>query len=197
MAAVTDRLRERWERITPRERRLVTLLGVTAVVLVLFWVWMTIAGGLDDIEARNDKKREALKSLARFRADKAAGAGETAAPKVDIPDAPIDLESYLERIGKEVGVEIPGYNGLPEAPKGDYQQVSTKIDVRGVDIVQLKDLLYKIESGGGGAVVVDELRIKREFREEGKLEATIVVSTYYRKGGGESSGQPAAPEKKP
>ena len=194
MAAVTDKLRDRWERITPRERRLVTVLGATAVVLILGWVWMTIAGGLDDIEGRNDKKREALRSLARYRTDKALGAGDTAAPKVDIPGAPIELESYLERITKEIGVDIPGYNSLPEVAKGEYQQVSTKVQVRGLDIVQLKDLLHKIETGGGGAVVVEELHVKREFREEGKLEATMVVSTFYQKGGGEPAEQPA-PEK--
>lgn len=197
MAAVTDKLRDRWERITPRERRLVTILGVTAVVLVLGWVWMTIAGGLDDIEARNDKKREALKSLARYRAEKAAGAGDTAAPKVDIPGAPIELESYLERIAKEIGVDIPGYNSLPEVDKGEYRQVSTKVQIRGLDIEQLRQLLHKIETGGGGAVVVEELHVKREFREEGKLEATMVVSTYYQKGGGEPAAEQPEPENKP
>jgi general secretion pathway protein M len=180
--AATDKLRERWERITPRERRLVTLLGVTAVVLILGWVWFTIAGGLDSIEAKNEKKREALRKLDTYRRDKAAGGGiDDSAPKVDIPGQPIELESYLERIAREVGVEIPGYNSLPEGTKGNYQQVSTKVTVKGLDILMLKDLLYQIETGGGGVVIVDELHVKREFRDETKLEATLVVSTFYDK----------------
>jgi general secretion pathway protein M len=190
--AATDKLRERWERITPRERKLVTILGVTAVVLILGWVWLTIAGGLDSIDTKNEKKREALRKLDKFRREKAMGGGaDENAPKVDIPPQPIELESYLERIAKDVGAEIPGYNTLPEAAKGSFQQVSTKVTIKGLDILQLKDLLFKIETGGGGAVIVEELHVKREFRDDTKLEATLVVSTFYDKN---AEAAPAAEE---
>jgi hypothetical protein len=194
--AATDKLRERWERITPRERRLVALLGVTAVILILGWVWFTIAGGLDSIETKNEKKREALRKLDTFRRDKAmgAGGGDDSAPKVDIPGQPIELESYLERIAKDVGVEIPGYNSLPEGTKGNYQQVSTKVTIKGLDILMLKDLLYRIETGGGGAVIVDELHVKREFRDDTKLEATMVVSTFYDKNAAAAAPAEAEPK---
>jgi len=181
MAAATDRLRERWERISPRERRLLTVLGATAVVLVLGWVWMTIAGGLNAIERKNEAKRDALEKLASYRLDKAMGGDQPTRRKVEIPAQPVELEGYLERIAKEVGVEVPGYNSLPDGTKGNYQQVSTKVTVRGLDILQLKDLLYKIETGAGGVVAVEELQVKRDFRDEDKLEATLVVSTFYDK----------------
>ncbi|HTM21366.1 MAG TPA: type II secretion system protein GspM [Kofleriaceae bacterium] len=190
--AATDKLRERWERITPRERMLVMLLGGGLVVVLLAWVWLTISGGLDDLAAKNEQKRDALRQLDRYRRDKAMGLSETSAPKVEIPGQPIELESYLERISKDVGVQIPKYNNQPEGTKGNYTQVSTKVQIQELDIAQLKDLLSRIETGGGGVVIVDELHVKRGFSQgNDKLQATLVVSTFYDKGAAEAPAPPA------
>ncbi len=184
-----DRLRERWERITPREQKLVMLLGATAVGIVLALIGFAINDGLRAREVKNDQTRRALALLRDVRAAGAQRNLDT--PQVKIPDEPVELESYLEEIGKEVGVAIPGYSPRPKATKGKFTEVSTRIEIRGITILELKDLLEKIETKSK-VVVVTNLHIKRHFREEDKLDTEMVVSTYYREGktegGGESSG---------
>ena len=184
-----DRLRERWERITPREQKLVKLLGATAVGIVLALVGFSINDGLHAREVKNDQTRRALALLRDVRA--AGAQRDLDMPHVKIPDEPVELESYLEEIGKEVGVAIPGYSPRPKATKGKFTEVSTRIEIRGINILELKDLLEKIESKSK-VVVVTNLHIKRHFREEDKLDADMVVSTFYREagkteGGGDSS----------
>lgn len=178
MPSAVDNLRDRWDRITPRERRLVMALAGSAVLLILWWVATTISSGLDQIETKNDKTRKVLSSLHDFRVRRALGAVPDK-PQVKVGETPVELESYLEKIAKDVGITIPSYNPRPESSKGGFTEVATRFDVRGLTIQQLKDLLQAIESGQGGRVIVSDLQIKRQFREQEKLDVDLVVSTFY------------------
>ncbi len=188
MAARMEGLRERWERITPRERGLVILLGVTAIGILLSWVGVTISNGLDSIAKKNDRTRSALTSLAQYRVSQAQA--RDTGPRVKIGTQPIELEEYLEKISNEVGIKIPGYSSRPEVAKGQYMEKSTQIEVRGLSILELKDLLEKIESQSK-LVVITELQIKRHFREHDKLDVELTVATYYQKGEDEESSDDA------
>lgn len=178
MAARMEGIRERWERITPRERGLVLLLGVTVVGLLLSWVGYTIRDGLAAIEKKNDRARSALSALAQYRLSDAEA--KDSAPQVKIGTEPVELEEYLEKISTDVGIKIPGYSSRPDVAKGGYMEKSTQIEVRGLTILELKDLLEKIESQSK-VVVITELQIKRHFREQEKLDVELVVATYYQK----------------
>ena len=172
-----DGLRDRWERITPREQKLVIALGATAVAIALILVGLAIEDGLRALEQKNERTRRALSLL---RDVQAAGAQhDQDSPAVKIPDQPTELESYLEEIGKEVGVAIPGYSPRPKATKGKFTEVSTRIELRGITLPELKDLLEKIETKSK-VVVVTNLHVKRHFRELDQLDADLVVSTFHR-----------------
>lgn len=180
MASFSDNLRERWDRITPRERFMVAALSGTAVFLVFWFVGTTIIDGLDKIEKKNKKSRKALAALHEYRVRKAEGT-QSDRPKVPIGKEPVELESFLEKIAKEVDLEIPGYSPRPEQQVGEFTEVGTKFDVRGLNILQLKDLLQAIETQKQGRVVVTDLRVKRQFRNQEKLDIEITVATYYKK----------------
>lgn len=181
MAKLSDNLRERWDRITPRERTMVIALAGTAVFLIGYFVATTISGGLDTIDRKNDKTREALAALHEYRLRQAQGA-ESERPQVPIGNQPVELESFLEKVAKDVGVEVPGYSPRPETEVGRFTEVATKFDVRGVTILQLKDLLQAIETQKQGRVVITDLTVKRQFREQEKLDIELTVATYYEKG---------------
>lgn len=184
MAARMDGVRERWERITPRERGLVILLGVTAVGILLSWVGFTIRDGLAAIDDKNDRTRRALSALAQYRVNEVQA--KDIGPRVKIGNEPIELEEYLEKISTDVGIKIPGYSSRPDVLKGRYMEKSTQIEVRGLSILELKDLLEKIESQSQ-VVVITELQIKRHFRDNDKLDVELVVATYYQKSEGEEA----------
>src|SRR3989304_1714148 len=62
MAAFDD-LRDRWERTSVRERRLVVLLGLTGVLCAFGYVGFLISDGLSSIAEKNSKVRAALRTL--------------------------------------------------------------------------------------------------------------------------------------
>ena len=60
MAAV-DSLRDKWESISPRERRLVALLGASAIIVLVLYVALAIKDRLDALDAKNETARSALR----------------------------------------------------------------------------------------------------------------------------------------
>jgi Tfp pilus assembly protein PilO len=171
-----DQLRDRWEHLGPRERRMVAILGGTLVVCLLAWTWLTIRGGLADIERANELRREALAALQKHRIAEAERAGEV---KVEIPAEAVRLEKYLEDVAKEVGLNIPEFKRRNPLEKGKFTELSTQIEMNGVTIQELKDFLEKVETRSQ-VVVVSELEIKRSFREQDKLDVDMIVSTYQK-----------------
>jgi hypothetical protein len=190
MPAAVERAKEWWEAKAPRERRLLAILGATLVVCVLAWVGMSIRGGLRAIERKNDDARSALSALDRQRQAQAA-AQVNKKPTVAIPDVPVALDSYLDPIIKEVGLESPTYPAPKETAKGaatggvTTTEVSIKVSLKDLTIAQLKDLLEKVETRNP-VIATTELHVKKSFRDPEKLDVDFTAVTYYKKKAGQT-----------
>jgi hypothetical protein len=186
MAAIVERAKDWWEGKAPRERKLLGALAATLAFCVLAWVVMTIRGGLSAIEQKNEQTREALAAIELQRLLKQREV--SGSPMVEIPTTPVTLDSYLDEIITEVGLKSPTYPTPKEAQKGPHHELSFRISLQDLDILQLKDLLEKIETKNP-VVAISELHVKRNFRDQEKLDLDITVVTYYQKG---APGQAAA-----
>lgn len=175
MAASIDGLRERWERMNPREQRLVVLLSIALVVCLVLAMVAKIQSGMAEIEQKNADSRQALLALANYRNAKAKATGTSS--KIKIPDKAVDLDTYLEGIISELELTSPTYPALKEEKVGDYVEVYFQITLKGLDLAQTTQLLEKIESGSK-LVVVKELNIDRNFRDKEKLNLEVTVATY-------------------
>jgi hypothetical protein len=186
MAAAVERAKDWWEGKAPRERRLLAALGATVIICLFAWVAMSIRGGLRTIETKNQDSRDALVAIDRHRVIMANQA--TQKPVVTIPEVQVALDSYLDPIIKEVGLESPTYPAPKEEQKGANTQVSIKVTLKELTIYQLKDLLEKVEMQNP-VVAVTELHVKKSFRDPEKLDVDFTVVTFYKKkAGGEAAG---------
>jgi type II secretory pathway component PulM len=190
MAAIVDNLRDRWENISPRERRLVALLGLAGAVILVVSLATSIRNGLADLETRNARARRALVALADLRVR-----GEVAKP--DDPTAtigkePIKLESYLTRAAEKVGITIPQYNPRPPVTKNGFVTHAGQVELRDLTITQVKSLLEAIETDSK-VVVVTSLTLNRNFRDKEKLDLKLEIATYAKVDGGAApaGGSPA------
>lgn len=179
MAASIDGLRERWERMNPREQRLVVALSATLVVCIIVAMVAKIQSGMDDIETKNAESRKALRSLAVYRNAKARAAGTGL--EVTVPDKALALDSYMEGIISELSLTSPTYPVLKEDRVGEYVELSFEVALKGLDILQLTELLEKVESGSK-LVVIKELNIDRNFRDKEKLDLEVTVATFKKAG---------------
>jgi len=192
MAAFVDNLRDRWEGISPRERKLVLLLGGAAVLIVFLYLATSIRDGLSALETRNARTRRALAALADIRVR-----GEVAKPNDPaalITTEAIKLESYLTRVAGKVNVTIPSYTPRPSVPKNGYVTHAGQVDLRDLTITQVKGLLEAIETDSK-VVMVTSLTLSRNFRDKEKLDLKMEIATYSKAepAGGASGTGGAAP----
>lgn len=174
--AALDKLRDKWESITPRERRMVLVLGVSFVLVMIVYVALQIRDGLGVIEAKNQRARLALANLTAFKAQ-AKNTGPADDPVKLITVSAVKLESYLYRAGEKAQVTVPGVNTRSPVTKGNFIAHAANLEVRELSLSQIKGFLEAIETESK-VVMVSSLQIRRNFRDKEKLDLNIEVVTW-------------------
>jgi type II secretory pathway component PulM len=176
MSAFTDKLRDKWDAITPRERKIVVLGAIAAIVTIVLWLSMSIRDGLHAIEHRNQRMERALDVVADVRAhgvEKPAGQDIVSA----IGTEPVRLETYLSKAAEAVKLTVPSFNPRTPIEKNGFRTYVMQIELRDLTIEQVKDYLQQIETGNK-LVQVTALTLNRNFRDKEKLDAKLEISTY-------------------
>ncbi len=175
MAVNLGGAQDRWDRMNSREQRLVLALGITLIICIVYALVSKIQSGMTDLEKSNAKARKALQSLAVYRNAKARAAGTGS--DIKIPDKAIELDSYLENIISDLELTSPTYPALKAVRVGAYEELSFDIELKGLSIESMTQLLEKVEKGSK-LVVVKELSIDRNFRDKEKLDLEFTVATF-------------------
>ncbi len=179
MATFTESMRDKWDGISPRERRLVLILiiGVPTVLIIL--LGMRIRDGLTTMEARNRKLRQALVAVEDLRSRGTQPTHSTGDPLAAIPTEPIDLESYLNSAAEKLELTIPSFNRQQPVKKGGFVTNSIRIDLRDLTIAQASEFLTAIETNSK-AVAVTSLTTTVNFSNKEHLDLKLDVSAYAR-----------------
>jgi hypothetical protein len=187
-------IRAQWERLSLRERRLLTTLGACFLALVVFGVGYVIADGLGRIETRNRDMRQALKDMANHREEFLRAKAEGDSRKRQIPEEGKGepLQGFLEATAKELDITIPEMNERPAQARGkQFQEKSVDIKLRGLNLQQLAEFMKKVETTSTKQiVVVSRLFVRTRFNQHDQLDVEMTVSTFER-------GTPEKPGKGP
>lgn len=185
MSTIRDRARDFWDRISPRERRLVVIGAIVAPITLALWLGLAIHDGLDAMEARNMKARKALNVLADMRA---RGQTHSTADDVAIPVEPLSLDTYLNNAAKKAKFELKSTISPHQAvTKNGFVTNSSSLSLDHMTIGELKDFFAAIETDSH-AVAITHLELRRDFRDKDKMSATVEVSAYSKEPPGSGSG---------
>jgi len=195
--AFADRARDFWDRISPRERKLVLFLAVVVPLSLALWLGLSIRDGLVTMEARNEETREALDRVAEYRV-KGVSPAEDTGPK--IPDQPIPLETYVSKAADKAGLKFKGSLDTRKATKNGFVTTTVSCALDNVTTDQLRAFLQDVETGEK-VVAVTHLDIKRDWNDKEKLDANLEISTYSnvekaKAEDGDGSGKAEAPADK-
>lgn len=195
MPTISDRARDFWDRISPRERRLVVIAAIAAPLTIAIWLGLAIHDGLGAMETRNDRARKALDVIADLRARGGAHTSASDDVVATMGSEPLSLDTYLANAAKKAKYELKGSINprTPQTRNGFVTNTST-LALEKITVEQLKDFLYSVETDSK-VVAVTHLDIRRDFREKDKLSVNVEVSTYSKepppKGEGGGSGSAA------
>lgn len=181
-------LRDKWERLSQRERTMVGALGVTFALLVTLIVGYVISDGLATLEERNADMRQALHELETGRDAYLRMKAKTAQAELRMGQTPVQLNSYLETASKEAGIEIPESNERSQ-PTSNKAFVERTLDIglRNVTLEQLTKFMRAVENGRN-MVIVSQINVRTRDDKHDTLDVEMSVSTYERaKDGGKGA----------
>ena len=197
-------LRERLDKLEPRERRLLgalaSIFGAFLVLLGPFGIWSYVNGKRSenqDVRDVIDQIYEARATINERKAKRDAIVARYAKP------AP-PLATFIEEAAKENGASTADTQDLPEIPHGKrYSERTTKVKIHKIHMLALAKTLEKIEQSGY-PVAVTRLNIKPRSGDPDSYEVELAVSAYDRKAdvaaapassGSAAPGASAAPDK--
>ena len=187
MASISERARDFWDRISPRERRLVVIAAIATPLTIAIWLGLAIHDGLDAMEVRNDHTRKALAVLADLRAR-----GQTHEQVDDVVATmgtePLSLDTYLDNAAKRAHFDLKSVITPHQAqPRNGFVTNTSSLRLDKLSIEELKDFLQQVESGSK-VVAITRLQLGRNFRDKDKVDAELEVSTYSKEPPAKSDG---------
>jgi type II secretory pathway component PulM len=169
-----------WERLAPRERRLVALGGATLLgALVIFgtyWLFSSVS----DLQDDNAAMRDALTDIAKHRDEYLDAKARGAAQEARIGNDPPQLTADIESAAHEENIQIAESSERPVTPAGRrYVEHDVDIKVREVDLQSLTKFLRRLETGPR-LIFFTRLSIKKRFSENDKLDVEATATAFER-----------------
>jgi general secretion pathway protein M len=174
-------LRERIERLEPRERQLLAILSGVLAVFLLLLVPLGVAALLGSKRSDVQELRDAIDQIQASRDEIAKRERERAQviERYSKPAPP--LAGMLEKLATESKLEIPESQDRAPVPHGKrYEERSTKIVLRKVGMLNLAKFLERIEQSGH-PVAIARLNIRKRGTEPDSYDVDMVVSAFDRK----------------
>ena len=195
MSTISDKARDFWDRISPRERRLVVIAAIAVPLTIIVWLALSIHDGLSNMEGRNDKMRKALVVLEDMKARGPSKGADDVVATMGIE--PLSLDTYLSSAAQKAGFTLKGTTPRNPVTRNGFVTNSVACQISDLSIEQFKKFLQEVESGSK-VVMITRLDVRRDFKSKEKLDATLEVSTYSKEpppkgeGGSGSAGSGAS-----
>ncbi len=174
-------LRERYARLEEREKRLFGVLIAIVAVAVLLSPPLALLAVVHSARSDNETIREALQALndEQGAISKAKANKSAVVERYSRPAPP--LAAFLSKLAQESGIEIPESQDRQAIPHGKkFEERSTKITLRKVDMLKLVKFMERIEQSGH-PVRISQLNIRKRGSEPDSYDVDMLVSAFDRK----------------
>ncbi|HKD41948.1 MAG TPA: type II secretion system protein GspM [Myxococcaceae bacterium] len=167
-----------FQRLTPRERRLVAIASSAFGAFVLFSVLISFSTSAAGYRRRTEEKLNKLKEVQTLAASYREAEQTRQTMERQLTTNKLSLMSYLEEKATGSGVSIPSMNQKPDASIADGKIVESSVDITLQDITvnRMVEFLSAVERGPG-VVKVKNLRVEPRTKEQ-TLTVWATVATY-------------------
>jgi general secretion pathway protein M len=186
-------LRTRFEKLEPRERRLLTIFGGILGVGIFLLIPIGIFTMVSSRRSENEDLRALIESIYDARGPVAERRAKHDALVARYAKPAPALAGFLDELAKAQGITAAESQDRAETPHGKhYSERLTILKMHKVGMLALANLLEKIEQSGF-PVAVTKLSIKPRAGEPDQYEVELGVSAFDRKSDGPAPGASGAP----
>lgn len=190
----------RWERMAPREKRFVTILGAVVTICTLIYATWSSLSNISDLEEGNAAIREALTAIAKNRDVYLEAKARNSVQEARIGDAPPQLAGDLEAAAREQNIQIAESSERPTVPAGRrYVEHDTDLKIRATDLQSLTNFMRRVETGPR-LIFFTRLAIKHPYgADPDKLDVEATATAFekvHEDKTKKKAGGPDKPEKK-
>jgi len=194
-------LRERFEKLEPRERRLLTILGGMLGIFIFLLGPIAVVSVISSKRSDNDERRALVDAIYEARATISERKAKHDALLARYGKPAPQLAGFIDEAAKANNISAAESQDRPETPHTKrYTERMTVVKMHKVGMLNLAKTLEKIEQSGH-PVAITKLSVKPRVGEQDSYEAEIGVSAFDRKpdapaaAGSASPAASAAPEK--
>ncbi len=174
-------LRDRIDRLEPRERQLLGVLGAVLGVFLLLLVPLGIAALVGSKRSDVQDLRDAINAIQDGRAKVMRQNQERDAVLARYGKPAPALAGFLAKQAETAGIEIPESQDRAAVPHGKrYEERSTKIVLRKVGMLNLVKFMEGVEQSGY-PVSLSRINIRKRGTETDSYDVEMVVSAFDRK----------------
>lgn len=169
-----------WERMAPRERRLVTGLSIGVLTVGTALGVYLVFSSIGELEEGNADIREALATIAKNRDEYLEAKTRAQAQEQRLGSDPPQLVADIESAAREEQVQIAESNERPPLAVGKrWIEHDVDLKIRGVGLQALANFLRRIETGAR-PIFCTRLTLKRRFSEAEKLDVELTATAFER-----------------
>lgn len=173
-------LRDRLDKLDPRERKLLGLLGVVFATMVLLGAPLLLANSVATIREENAELREAIATIKEGRVTIRDREARRSAILARYANKAPALAGLLEKAAREQGLEIPESQDRPEVPHGKkHVERSTVVRLRKTTMLQLAKMLETLEQQNM-PLSIGRLNIRKRGGEADSYDVEIGLSAFDR-----------------
>lgn len=174
------KMRDRLDKLDPRERRLLSLLGVVLGVMVLLGAPLLLTSSLASKRDENAELREAIAAIKEGRETVRARTIKREAMVARYANKAPALAGLLEKAAREQQIEIPESQDRPEVPHGKkYVERGVVVRLRKVTMLSLARMLEMLEQQKM-PISIGRLNIRKRGGEHDSYDVEIGVSAFDR-----------------
>jgi general secretion pathway protein M len=191
------RLAAWWERLAPRERRGISVLGVAILAVGLIGTASFTMNKIGDLQDENAAIRDALGAIAQHRDEYLEAKSRNAVQEARIGNDPPQLTADLETAARGENVQIAESSERPSVPAGRrYIEHDMDIKIRETDLQSLTKFLKRVEMGPR-LVFFTRLSLKHRYSDEtDKLDVELTATAFERVRDDKTKKKPEGPEKR-
>lgn len=180
MSAAGSRIREWFDKLEPRERRMMGILGTVAAVFVLFLIPLGVSLALGSRRDANKALRDAIHTVKNAREDVQKRQAKRDAIVARYANKAPALAGVMEKAARDNKLDLLETADRPEVPHGKrYNERTTVGRVRKTTMLQLAKMLEQIEQLHM-PVSVSRLNIRRRGGEHDSYDVELGVSAFDR-----------------